>query len=87
MVMGKVIRARAWQHKGTGSRASIYGAHPAGGMPGNMKADWEVVETGWTIAWPDGTVGCMKPPFATQEGAEAYLAAHSNFPGMSQYAN
>jgi hypothetical protein len=41
------------------------------------------VETGYTIAWSDGTTGCGRKPFATIAEAEAYLKKlPKNFTGM-----
>lgn len=47
-------------------------------------ADAVLVESGFTIKWPDGTQGCGRKPFASVAEAEAYLAKMpKNFPGMS----
>jgi len=47
--------------------------------------DAVLVSEGFTIAWPDGTEGCARRPFATTGEAEAYLAkVPPGFRGMSQ---
>jgi hypothetical protein len=85
MTTGKVIPAKHWKHKGPGSStASIYGAVPWTGAKGNCKEDWEMVEDGFTIAWPDGTVGIGRPPFANRDAAQKWVDEHPRFPGMSQ---
>ena len=78
-----VIPSRAWRHT-SGRTASIYGASPWTN-PAD-KPNWALVERGWTTLNPDGTVGCGRPPCATQEEAQA-LADRLNargFRGMIQ---
>lgn len=68
--VGTVIPARHWRHSKTGATASVYGAHPGAGDP-----CWTIETVGYTIRWADGTVGCGRPPFATEAEAEAHLDA------------
>jgi len=76
--MGKVIPARVWRHKsGMFGDVSVYGAAPFG-------EGWEIVQKGWTIEHPDGTVGIGRAPFSSEEEAAAWIAKHPNFPGMNQ---
>jgi hypothetical protein len=59
-------------------RASIYGVAPP----------WphEVVEDGYTVQWPDGTVGHPNLPLgSTKSEAEAFAAARPTFRGCHQY--
>jgi O-acetyl-ADP-ribose deacetylase (regulator of RNase III) len=76
-----VIPYRFWQHKVTGAKASLYGARHSTWNPD----DWKLVTEGFTIAWPDGTTGCGRPPFATVAEAQAVIDRRPNFTGMSQY--
>lgn len=47
--------------------------------------DAKLVESGFTIAWPDGTQGTGRKPFATVEEAQAFLAkVPCGFRGMGQ---
>jgi hypothetical protein len=71
----EVIESKHWKHKLTGATASLYGAVPWSGAKGDKKEDWELVSTGWTIRWADGTIGRMdgKPPFHSKGEGEAYL--------------
>lgn len=64
----EILPSRRWRHADTGATASIYGAHPDPADPA-----WEVETSGWTIRWPDGRVGCGRPPFETREEAEAVV--------------
>lgn len=78
-----------WLHD-SGRTASFYGAKPAGD-------GWRVVQEGYTIRWPDGTVGI--PTGASQRLGEAgrndkvkVEAAMRNlvtmgFRGFGDYAN
>ncbi len=84
MATGKVIPSKHWEHKTTGRRASLYGAVPWTGEAGDGKEHWEVVENGWTIAWPDGTVGIGRIPFASADQAQKWVDEHPRFPGMNQ---
>lgn len=69
----KIIPSRRWQHKTTKRTASVYGACPASGAPGDTHKDWEIVDVGWTTANDNGTVGLCRPPFATAEGLQAHV--------------
>jgi hypothetical protein len=69
---GEVIPSRRWVHRG-GRTASIYGAVPWTGVPGDREEDWHMEHAGWTIQWSDGTVGIGRVPFETREQAEAWL--------------
>jgi len=79
---GEVVESRSWKHKDTGAQASLYGAVPWSGRLGDKKDDWELVDQGWTIFWPDGTVGIGKKPWNTKSEAELYLSLHPTFKGM-----
>jgi hypothetical protein len=79
--MGIVIENRFYRHT-TGRTASIYGSLPWRNEA--EKAGWTLVSEGYTIEHPDGTVGLGRKPFATKEEAQAWVAAHPNFPGMRQ---
>lgn len=77
----EVIPSRRWRNKTTGAIASIYGAVPW--WDAAAKDHWEIETCGFTIRWPDGTVGIGRKPFETREEAESYLALQAkNFPGM-----
>jgi hypothetical protein len=80
---GKVIASKQLRNRTTGATASPYGAVPWTGAPGNRREDWEMEEVGFTISWPDGTVGIGRQPFATREAAEAWMKEHPRFRGMS----
>lgn len=69
----KVIRSRVWRHKITKRTASIYGANPASGLPGDMRFDWEIVDVGWTTQNDNGTTGFGVRPFATAESMQAHV--------------
>ena len=84
---GEVIPSVQWKHKATGAAASLFGAVPWSGAPGDTKEDWEKVTVGWTIRHPDGTIGLGQKPFHTKEEAEKWVEAHPKFPGMNVYAN
>jgi hypothetical protein len=58
MSKAEIIPYKQWAHT-SGVTASITGAAPHGD-------GWSVETAGFTIAWPDGTRGCGKPPFATE---------------------
>jgi hypothetical protein len=80
-----VIPSRFYVHKPTGRTISIFGACPW--RSDAEKADFEVYEKGFTIQWPDGSVGTGKPAFETAEAAQAYIDARPGFKGMSTYYN
>lgn len=65
----EVIPSRRWRHK-SGRCASIYGALPWTGAPGNTQADWTLETSGWTWSMSDGTIGLGRVPAATREEAE-----------------
>lgn len=46
----EIIEALFWVHPHTFNRVSFYGAAPQGD-------GWEVKGFGYTIRWPDGTIG------------------------------
>jgi hypothetical protein len=69
----RVIPSKRLKHKITGRTASVYGAHPASGTPGDTWNDWEIVQVGWTVENDNGTVGCGRVPWATPEGAQAHI--------------
>lgn len=72
----EVIPSRRWRHV-SGRAASIYGACPWTGAPGNTREDWTMEETGWTVRNPyNGEVGACRVPFATREEAESFAAKH-----------
>lgn len=73
MIPAAVIRARRWRHR-SGRFASIYGALPWTGAPGNTKADWQLEECGWSWQCENGTVGLGCPPADTY--AEALAVAN-----------
>lgn len=79
--MGEVIEARQWRHS-SGRTASVYGSTPW--LSESERSSWTLEVVGYTVKHPDGTIGLGKPPFPTQEAAEAWVAAHPNFPGMQQ---
>lgn len=76
----QVIPARTLVHKATGKVISPFSVLPFG-----TRDDWEMVEKGFTIAWPDGTTGCGRPPFETAAEAQAMIDRNPRFPGMNQY--
>ncbi len=83
--VGKVIPAKRWENRRTGATASVYGAVPWTGGAGNRQEDWEMVEKGWTISWPDGTVGIGRTPFESKDAAEKWTEEHPHFRGMGGY--
>ena len=70
---GEVIESKAWKHKDTGATASLYGAVPWSGAPGDQESDWKVESRGWTIRWEDGTIGIGRQPFKTKQEAQDFL--------------
>lgn len=78
MATGEIIPYKFWLQAGTGKRASLYGCKPLG-------EGWTVETKGFTIRWPDGTMGTGRVPFDTEAEAEAYLArVPKGFSGMRQ---
>lgn len=70
---GEVIESKQWRHKGTKATASLYGAVPWSGAPGDQEKDWRLESVGWTIRWEDGTIGIGRQPFKSKEEAEEWL--------------
>jgi len=70
---GEVIESRRWKHKETGATASLYGAVPWSGRPGDKKDDWTLENVGYTIQWADGTIGTGRVPFKSKDEAEKWL--------------
>lgn len=77
---GKIIPNTYYKNKIHGRMASMYGAKPFGD-------GWELVTNGFTVAWPDGTVGTMGTKLNTFEEAEAYVKKMGNFSGWNQLYN
>jgi hypothetical protein len=65
----EVIVSRVWLHK-SGRMASVYGACPWTGAPGDTREDWKMVERGFTWEMSNGTIGCGRVPAKTREEAE-----------------
>lgn len=72
MANGKIIANKFWTNTVNGRKASLYGSVPWTSQA--EKDQWQMTESGYTIAWDDGTIGTGKPPFKTYADAEAYLA-------------
>lgn len=79
--MSNPIPCRFWKHKKTGATVSIFSI-PYVTEAG--KADWEIVEKGWTVKHPDGTTGLARKPFDTEAEAQAWCDANPNFSGMNR---
>ncbi len=73
----EVIPARFWKHR-SGRCASIYGALPWTGAPGNAREDWTMEERGWTWSNSNGTIGLGRVPAATREEAEEVMRKHNS---------
>lgn len=71
---GEVIESKSWKHKDSGSTASLYGAVPWSGAPGDEKSDWVLETVGYTIRWDNGTVGIGRMPFKSRKEADEWLA-------------
>lgn len=69
-----IIPSRVYVHT-SGATASIYGACPWTSEAG--KAEWRIVERGFTYEMSNGTVGCGRVPEATREEAEAFMARYN----------
>lgn len=83
MKITQVIVSRVWLHR-NGARASIYGAVPWTGAPGNRKEDWAMVTQGWTWECSNGTIGLGRVPAATKAEAEEVMRKHNaRFGGMT----
>lgn len=79
-----VVTSRAWRHMLTGQTVSLYGSCPW--LNDNDRPNWSIVDRGFTIQNPDGTIGCGRPPCATIEEAQE-LADRLNalrFTGVNQ---
>ena len=72
----RVIPCKVWRHKLTKRTASIYGANPCSGLPGDMRQDWDIVQVGWTTQNDNGTTGLGIRPFATAEGVQEHIKKH-----------
>lgn len=81
--MTKIIPRTFWKNSETGRTASAWGAAPYWGD----KGAWEMVTDGYTVMWPDGTVGTMETKCATEADAQAYIAKMGNFKGWSYLSN
>lgn len=79
--MAEIIERKFWKHKVTGRTASPYGS-----VPWTSSADehnWEMITKGFTIKWPDGTVGTgHHGPCETREQADALLQRMGTFKGF-----
>lgn len=53
--------------------ASLYGACPWDGQPGNQRIDWTIETSGWTWENSNGTIGLGRVPAATREEAEEIM--------------
>lgn len=69
----QVIPSRIWKHR-SGATASIYGALPWTGAPGNCREDWTMEQRGWTWSMSNGTIGFGRMPAATKGEAEEIAA-------------
>ena len=70
--MLEVCESRVWRN-GNGKTASIYGAVPWTGGPGDTREDWDLEVRGWTVRdMKTGAVGCGRPPFPTRDDAQAF---------------
>ena len=67
------IPYKVYQHKTAKRTASVYGAHPTSGAPGDTLNDWEVVTKGWTTRNDNGTTGTGRTPFATKEACDQFI--------------
>ncbi len=76
----RVIPACTLKHRESGTVISPFSVLPFG-----ARADWDMVSKGFTIEWPDGTTGCGRVPFDTEEEAQAFIDRRPNFPGMNAY--
>lgn len=72
----RVIESKVWRHT-SGRTASIYGACPWTGRPGDTQADWQMETWGWTWENSNGTIGLGRVPAKTREEAEAVMATHN----------
>lgn len=81
---GEVIPSKRWENKTTGATASIYGAVPWTGAPGDREEDWELKTVGWTIRWSDGTTGIGRQPFESQREAQDWLDNYNAQHGLAK---
>lgn len=86
----EAVPSKQWRRLRDGATASIYGAVPWSGAPGDRESDWTMETVGWTVRNADGTVGMGRQPFKTKAEAEAAIrsyrermAAYSRNPGRS----
>lgn len=80
--MGEVIPHRVWNNTKTGRTAGVFGAVPW--TSDAEKADWELVQTGWTVRHPDGTTGVGRFAFQDKAEADAWVEKNPNYPGNRQ---
>lgn len=80
----EVIPSKVWKNKKNGRTASIYGAHPAGSPA--ERADWEIVEVGWTWRNSNGTIGLGRAPAKSREEAEEVMKRW-NAKGLAPYGD
>ncbi len=72
--MPQVIPARRWTNILTGATASVHGAVPY--LSDAQKDDWVIKTVGYSIQNDDGTIGQGRPPYPTQEAAQAAIDAN-----------
>jgi hypothetical protein len=66
----EIIESKRWRHT-SGATASLYGAVP---YARDAAAEgWTLETVGFSLRYPDGTIGGGHPPAATREEAEARL--------------
>lgn len=70
----EVIKHKIWRDA-KGHTASIFGALPWWGDKGT----WDIVSDGWTLRDnKDNTIGCGRPPFKTEQEAQAMADKWNN---------
>lgn len=75
--ISRVVESKRWKHPATGRTASLYGACPWSGAPGDTEADWTLETVGWTWELANGTVGLGRRPAATKGEAEEIMRRHN----------
>lgn len=78
----QVIPNRFYQHEASGRKVSFYGAAP---WAGENRGQWLTLQDGYSIMWPDGTVGVLpmgRKPFATPQEAQDCIDGHKAFTGF-----
>ncbi len=73
--MGQVIPARIRQLKKP-PYTKIAISTP---IPFGVASDWEIINVGWTIQWPDGSTGIGGAPFSTRTEADTWLRTNPDF--------